>query len=112
MKRQALVFLLFLSMMPLVTIAQNKEARGGLFGRGPASNIFESEYSNSGGLFTPTWGGYNISTQQFGSDFNGGYNISTQQFGYDEVPLGCGCLVLTLAGAAYVMKKRKNNPKK
>jgi len=56
-------------------------------------------------------GGYNIITEQFGSDDYGGFNIGTQIFGL-EAPLGGGCLVLTFAGAAYAFKKRKNNDKK
>lgn len=58
-------------------------------------------------------GGYFIGTQIFGSDTYGGFNIYTQQFGYEEIetPLGSGCLVLTLAGAAYAIRKRKNNKK-
>ena len=53
-------------------------------------------------------GGYNFGTQQFGDDVNGGFNIGTQLFG-QEAPLGGGWLVLTMAGAAYAYKKRKNN---
>ena len=56
-------------------------------------------------------GGYNIITEQFGSDDYGGFNIGTQIFG-QEAPLGGGCLVLAFAGAAYAFKKRKNNNKK
>ena len=52
-------------------------------------------------------GGYNISTQGFGTDENGGFNIATQQFGQD-LPLGEGLLIMIGAGAVYAMKKRKH----
>ena len=55
-------------------------------------------------------GGYNITTELFGNNTLGGYIISTEQFGND-VPLGSGLLVLASAGAAYALKKRKNNIK-
>lgn len=53
-------------------------------------------------------GGYNVSTEQFGSGTNGVYNIGTEQFGNDA-PLGSGLFIMAAAGAAYALKKRKMN---
>ena len=91
------------------TMSQDRLSQGGLFCKGPVSD--NPQRDNAGGLFNPSTGGYDITTQHFGSDVYGGYNITTQHFGHDA-PLGGGCLVLTLAGAAYALKKRKNNKKK
>lgn len=83
---------------------------GGLLGYGR-----DAEQQSRDGMFRggAGQGGYNIGTQIFGSDTDGGFNIYTQQFGYEEpeTPLGSGCIVLTLAGAAYAFRKRKNNNK-
>ena len=126
-KSKAFALLLCLAVMLLTATNLNAQLYDlrGLFGRGIApEEIVEGEdeeyleyfmyYGYRGGLFNPTYGGYNIGTQIFGSDTDGGLNIYTQQFGYEEeeTPLGSGCLVLTLAGAAYAFKKRKNNDKK
>ena len=64
---------------------------GGMFGKGHETNQSDN-YS------------------MMGRGDMGGYEITTKQF--EEVPLGSGWLVLTLAGTAYAMKKRKNNNKK
>ena len=104
LKTMLLSLLLFVTLWPASLRAQNDGNRG-LFGLGPASS--DMEYYNRGGLFDPT-GGYNFGTQISGSDEIGGFNIGTQLFG-QEAPLGGGWLVLTLAGAAYAFKKRKNN---
>ena len=84
----------------------------GLFRRGPMGKYYD-DYSLFRGMMNANNGGYFIYNQQFGSDVNGGFNIGTQQFGYEEeeTPLGSGCIVLTLAGAAYAIRKRKNNKK-
>ena len=89
----------------------------GLFGRGIApEELMEEEeeyimyYGYRGGFLNPNDNGFNIGTEIFGSNTDGGLNIYTQQFGYEEeeTPLGSGCIVLTLAGAAYVIRKRKS----
>ena len=60
-----------------------------------------------GGLLRGSSEGYSITTELFGSD-GGGYQIGTEQFGYD-VPLGSGLFIMTAAGAAYALRKRKKN---
>ena len=82
--------------------AQNEG--GGLFGKGGMSDTG----SQRGMLRGSLQGGYNISTEQFGSDANGGYQIGTEQFGQDA-PLGSGLFIMAAAGAAYALKKRKMN---
>lgn len=94
--------------LPSLAMAQDQSSGGGLFGLGPTSD--NVDYTQRSGLMNPTGGGYNIGTQQFGDNTNGGFNIGTQQFG-QEVPLGSGWLVMTVAGVAYAFKKRKNNNK-
>ena len=91
----------------LLCIADGASAQegGGLFGYGPVSR--EMRYRNRGGLFDPTSvGGYNLYNQQFGSDDEGGYELYNQTFG-QELPLGSGLLILTVAGAGYALKKKK-----
>ena len=113
-------FVLSMGVAAMLLTAPNLKAQDdgsrGLFGRGKApEEIMEKDepYLNRGGLFNLTYYGYNIGTQIFGSDIDGGFNIYTQQFGYEEeeTPLGSGFIVLTLAGAAYAIRKRKNNKK-
>ena len=94
-------------LLMVVAVGATAQEGGGLFGLGPISS--DMGYNNRG-LLDPA-GGYNIGTQHFGSDENGGFNIGTQHFG-QEAPLGGGWFVLTLAGAAYALKKRRNNHKK
>ena len=89
-------------MLPISVIAQQG---GGVFGYGNrAEQVEDYGFIGRGSSV----GSYNVGTQHFGEDVNGGYNIGTQQFG-QNLPLGSGWLVLTLAGAAYTLKKRKNN---
>ena len=104
--------LLFVAiLLPSMSMAKSKKSHGGMFGEEPVPYYI---YDFRGGLFgSDNNGYYNISTQQFGSDDYGGFNISTQLFGYEEEEgLGSGWVVLTLAGTAYAIKKRKNNEKK
>ena len=116
MKKLTLTFVLLLS----IAFGASAQEGGGLFGRGFASveemeaeEAFYWDHGYRGAFICPPYGGYNIGTEIFGSDTYGGYNIYTQQFGYEgtETPLGSGYLVLTLAGAAYAIRKRKNNKK-
>ena len=116
MKKLTFTFVLLLS----IAFGASAQEGGGLFGRGIASDeemeaeeAFYWEHGYRGAFFYPPYGGYNIGTEIFGSDTDGGFNIYTQQFGYEEeeTPLGSGCIVLTLAGAAYAIRKRKNNKK-
>ena len=81
---------------------------GGMLGYGPETEQQSRDNLLRNGIYQ---GGYNIGTEIFGSDTDGGLNIYTQQFGYEEeeTPLGSGCIVLTLTGAAYAIRKRKNN---
>lgn len=108
-KRKAMMLsLLALGVMiPKVDYAQ---FGGGMLGYGT-----ETKQENRESLlrYGTNQGAFNIGTEIFGSDTDGGFNIYTQQFGYEEeeTPLGSGCLVLTLAGAAYAIRKRKNNKK-
>ena len=93
---------------PLTANAQYREDRFGLQEWYQTSLLGKQGGGNRRIMLDPTYGGYNIGTQHFGDDVNGGFNIGTQQFG-QEAPLGGGWLVLTMAGAAYAFKKRKNN---
>ena len=69
------------------------------------------EYTNRDavdyGLNNQTFGagGYNLTNQTFGE---GGYNLTNQTFG-DNAPIGSGLLIMTIAGAGYAIRKRKNN---
>lgn len=117
-----LILLLFVALLlPSMSMAQFRMWQGGLFVMGPTPEEMEQmsqqeeffkERGYRGGLFNPAGhSNYNIWTQHFGDDVNGGFNIGTQLFG-QEAPLGGGWLVLTMAGAAYAYKKRKNNHNK
>ena len=101
-------------LLPVGASAQDDAVpHGGLFSY---YGWFNSKEEEIVGLmrYNEGYGSFNVGTQIFGSDTDGGLNIYTQQFGYEEeeTPLGSGCIVLTLAGAAYAFKKRKNNDKK
>lgn len=107
------LLLLFVAMLlPSMSMAKSKKSEGGMFGEEPVP--YYINYGFRGGLFgSVSYGYYNIYTQQFGSDDYGGFNISTQLFGEEEEEsLSSGWVVLTLAGTAYAIKKRKNNNKK
>jgi uncharacterized protein (TIGR02145 family) len=100
-------------LLPVGALAQDDAVpHGGLFSY---YGWFNSEEEEILGLmrYNEGYGSFNIGTEIFGSDTDGGLNIYTQQFGYEEeeTPLGSGCIVLTLAGAAYAIRKRKNNKK-
>ena len=85
-------------LLPQTVSAQYDESKYGLqpwFG----SSMMGRDGSN---------GGYNVSTEQFGSNTNGGYQIGTEQFG-NNLPLGSGLFIMAAAGAAYALKKRKMN---
>ena len=121
LKPKSFAHLLCLAVLLLTATNLNAQFYGhrGLFGRGIDSEEIEElmeedeeyfkYYGYRSGLFNPTYYGYNVGTQIFGSDIYGGFDIYTQQFGYEEqeTPLGSGCIVLTLAGAAYAIRKRK-----
>ena len=91
-------------MMPEMAHAQ---CGGGLFGYGR-----EVEQQQRESLFNAISGSgfYNLYNQQFGDNQYGGYNLYNQTFG-QEVPLGSGLLILSVAGAGYALCKRKNNEK-
>ena len=108
-KKRALVFSLVLAATML--LAPSVHAQGML-------NLLDEYYaekdkkSNSGGLMgRGSFGGYNLSNQQFGSNSHGGYQLSNQTFG-QETPVGSGLAILTVAGMGYAaMKSRKKNQK-
>lgn len=103
LKKKALVLLAAIAVMLL--LPQHLSAQdGGLFGLGKSSGYFEKTGVMGRGATGD--GGFNITTQQFGSDENGGYNITTQQFG-QEVPVSGGLAILVMAGAGYAALKRK-----
>lgn len=107
LKKKALVLLAAIAVMLL--LPQHLSAQnGGLFGFGNSSETTENAGVMGRGA---TDGGYNITTQQFGSDENGGYNITTQQFG-QETPVGSGFAILVMAGAGYAALKRKQKNQK
>ena len=109
-KLKVLVLSLGLVLGVMTPVIAKTQFGGGMLGYGR-----NTEQQSREGLFYngTIHGGYNIGTQIFGSDTDGGFNIYTQQFGdeEEETPLGSGCIVLTLAGAAYAIRKRKNNKK-
>lgn len=109
-KLKVLVLSLGLVLGVMTPVIAKTRFGGGMLGYGR-----NTEQQSREGLFYngTIHGGYNIGTQIFGSDTDGGFNIYTQQFGdeEEETPLGSGCIVLTLAGAAYAIRKRKNNKK-
>ena len=95
--------MLLAAMALMLFLPQHLSAQeGGLFGFGKSSETTENAGVMGRGA---TDGGYNITTQQFGSDENGGYNITTQQFG-QETPVGSGLAILVMAGAGYAACKR------
>lgn len=111
-KKRALVFSLVLAATMLS--APSVQAQG-IHG-----NLLDDYYagkdkkSNSGGLMgRGSFGGYNLSNQQFGSDSHSGYQLSNQTFGQEnEGPLGSGLAILMVAGMGYAaMKSRKKNQK-
>lgn len=107
LKKKALVLLAAIAVMLL--LPQHLSAQdGGLFGLGKSSGYTEKTGVMGRGA---TGGGFNITTQQFGSDDNGGYNITTQQFG-QEVPVSGGLAILVMAGAGYAALKRKQKYQK
>ena len=106
-KLKVLVLSLGLVLGVMTPVIAQTRFGGGMLGYGR-----NTEQQSREGLFYngTKHGGYNIGTQIFGSDTDGGFNIYTQQFGdeEEETPLGSGCIVLTLAGAAYAIRKRKS----
>lgn len=75
---------------------------------GLLKNPYKEQSGTGAMLKHRSQGGYNVSTEQFGSGTNGVYNIGTEQFGNDA-PLGSGLFIMAAAGAAYALKKRKMN---
>lgn len=78
---------------------------GGLLGSRSDGNpyVLSNQQFGSGNAGT-----YSLGNQQFGAGDNGNYNLTNEQFG---APLGGGLLILTAAGAAYALGKRKHNKK-
>lgn len=106
LKKKAFALSMGLAVMTLTATNLNAQYDGnrGLFGRG----AMPESYNENGTMYRGTTGGYNISTELFGSGTNGGYQISTEQFG-QSAPLGSGLFIMAAAGAAYAFKKRKKN---
>ena len=97
-------------MMPVNTHAQSG---GGMLGYGKGG-----QQQSLGGMLGrgDSQGGYNLYNQQFGDedqdeDGDPSFNLYNQVFG-QNVPLGNGWLVLTMAGAGYALRKRKNTKTK
>ena len=104
LKEKSLLLMLALSAVLLLPMGVSAQKGGGIFYRGDkAENVDNVSMMNRGAT-----GGYNISTEHFGSGTNGGYQIGTEQFGQDA-PLGSGLFIMAAAGAAYALKKRKMN---
>lgn len=96
--------MLLAAMVAILLLPQHLSAQeSGLFGLGKSSGTTEKTGVMGRGA---TDDGFNITTQQFGSDENGGYNITTQQFG-QETPIGSGLAILVMAGAGYATLKRR-----
>ena len=104
LKKRTLLLTLALSAVLLLPMGVSAQKGGGIFYRGDkAENVDNVSMMNRGAT-----GGYNISTEHFGSGTNGGYQIGTEQFGQDA-PLGSGLFIMAAAGAAYAFSKRKKN---
>lgn len=104
LKKKTLLLTLTLSAGLLLPMGASAQKGGGIFYRGDkAENAENVSLMNRGAT-----GGYNISTEHFGSGTNGGYQIGTEQFGQDA-PLGSGLFIMAAAGAAYAFSKRKKN---
>ena len=112
MKSKIIVFSLGVVVLTLTATHLNAQSNGmrGLFGWG--KDLDQEEYNNWGlmnrGGDSESFFGYNLYNQQFGENQYGGYNLYNQTFG-QEVPLGSGWLIMAVAGAGYVLSKRKNN---
>ena len=102
--KKSLLLMLALSAVLLLPMGASAQTGGGIFYRGDkAENVDNVSLMNRSAT-----GGYNISTENFGSGTNGGYQIGTEQFGQDA-PLGSGLFIMAAAGAAYAFSKRKKN---
>ena len=105
LKKKTLLLTLTLSTVLLLPMGASAQTGGGVFYRGDkAENVDNVSMMNRGAT-----GGYNISTEHFGSGTNGGYQIGTEQFGQESAPLGSGLFIMAAAGAAYAFSKRKKN---
>lgn len=105
LKKKTLLLTLALSTVLLLPMGASAQTGGGVFYRGDkAENTDNVSMMNRGAT-----GGYNISTEHFGSGTNGGYQIGTEQFGQESAPLGSGLFIMAAAGAAYAFSKRKKN---
>lgn len=105
LKKKTLLLTLTLSAGLLLPMGASAQKGGGIFYRGDkAENVDNVSMMNRGAT-----GGYNISTEHFGSGTNGGYQIGTEQFGQESAPLGSGLFIMAAAGAAYAFSKRKKN---
>ena len=103
-KKKTMLLTWALSVGLLLPMSASAQTGGGVFYRGDNA---ESTGDN-GVMSRGATGGYNISTEHFGSGTNGGYQIGTEQFGQDA-PLGSGLFIMAAAGAAYAFSKRKKN---
>lgn len=103
--KKSLLLMLALSAVLLLPMGVSAQKGGGIFYRGDKAENAENVSLMSRGAT----GGYNISTEHFGSGTNGGYQIGTEQFGQESAPLGSGLFIMAAAGAAYAFSKRKKN---
>ena len=99
---KAIVLSLGLAAMALPSNAQ-------VINKGLLQNPYKEQGDQRGMLRARSQGGgYNMATEQFGNGTSGPYQINTEQFGNDA-PLGGGLFIMAAAGAAYALKKRKQN---
>ena len=102
-KLKALVLPLIMATMLMLPLAAHAQSDGFLRDDGDYPKRDAGAYDLNNQTFGSS--GYNLTNQTFGE---GGYDLTNQTFG-DDAPLGSGLLIMTIAGAGYAFRKRKNN---
>lgn len=104
-KKKALVLSLAMALLlPVTTFAQeSRNTHGGMFGTNPSPAQKNTSLLNNGGI-SRSASSSNLGNQAFGGTHE---NLTNETFG--ETPIGSGIAILLLAGAGYVVFKKKED---